>query len=310
MADYSLKLQANVDTSQILRQLQSIEQKGLKVHVSQDSFRDLAIKIEAANKSLRSMDIALNKIKTSNLEISNKIKATGKEASKQVKKVNSELDKTPKLFRKTSQGLTDIFEKMSKFYAVSQAIGVITTSFNEAWNAIVDTDTAITEFQKVSDLSGDSLDKYKAKLADMGKETARTGKEMLEAATIFKRSGFSEDDAATLAQMATLYQNIADGEVSAADASSFIIASMKAFNIEASNSIEILDSINSISNNFAVSSSDLATALPKVSATLAQAGNTMQQSMALITAGAEIMPNQSSRIARGRVYAPVSSNTY
>lgn len=299
MADYSLKLQANIDTSQILRQLQTIEQKGLNVNIKPDSFRDLAIKIEAANKSLRSMDITLDKIKASNLEISNKIKTTGEEATEQVKKVNSELNKTPKLFRKTSQGLTDIFEKMSKFYAVSQAIGVITTSFDEAWNAVVDLDTAVTEFQKVSDLSGDSLDKYKTKLADIGKETARTGKEMLEAATIFKRSGFSEDDAATLAQMATLYQNIADGEVSAADASSFIIASMKAFNIEASNSIEILDSINSISNNFAVSSSDLATALPKVSATLAQAGNTMQQSMALITAGAEIMPNQASRIARG-----------
>ena len=194
--------------------------------------------------------------------------------------------------KETQQGLEDIFVKMNKFNMVGQAIGFIYQAINNAAEAVVKLDSAVTEFRKVSDLSGESLEKYKNKLTEIGKTTARTGEEMLEAATIFKRSGYSEDDAAQLAQMATLYQNIADEEVSAADASSFIIASMKAFNIEASDSIDILDSINSIANNFAVSSSDLAVALPKVSATLAQAGNTMSESMALITAGAEIMPNQ------------------
>ena len=53
------------------------------------------------------------------------------------------------------------------------------------------------------------------------------------------------------------------------------------------------------SNNFAVSSSDLATAIPKVSATLAQAGNSMDETIALITAGTEIMTGQASRVARG-----------
>ena len=37
-------------------------------------------------------------------------------------------------------------------------------------------DTALTEFRKVSDLAGDSLDKYVSKLQDMGNSVARTGK--------------------------------------------------------------------------------------------------------------------------------------
>lgn len=74
---------------------------------------------------------------------------------------------------------------------------------------------------------------------------------------------------------------------------------MKAFNVEAEDAITIIDQINQVSNNFAVSSSDLATAIPKVSATMAQAGNSMSETLALVTAGSEIMTGQSSRVARG-----------
>lgn len=41
---------------------------------------------------------------------------------------------------------------------------------------VFELDTSLTEFKKVSDLSGNSLDSYVDKLSDMGKEVARTGK--------------------------------------------------------------------------------------------------------------------------------------
>lgn len=81
-----------------------------------------------------------------------------------------------------------------------------------------------------------------------------------------------------------LYQNIADEEVSTSDATALIVSQMKAFNVEAEDSMKIIDQINEVSNNFAVSSADLATAIPKVSATMAQAGNSMSETLALVTA--------------------------
>lgn len=41
---------------------------------------------------------------------------------------------------------------------------------------VYELDGAMTEFKKVSDLNGASLDKYVSKLATMGKQVARTGK--------------------------------------------------------------------------------------------------------------------------------------
>ena len=50
-------------------------------------------------------------------------------------------------------------------------------------NEVYELDSALTEFKKVSDLSGASLDAYVDKLSTMGSEVARTASEMVESAT-------------------------------------------------------------------------------------------------------------------------------
>ena len=116
----------------------------------------------------------------------------------------------------------------------------------------------------------------------------------------FRKSGFSDEDAADLALVATMYQNVADESISAADSAGFIIAQMKAFNIEAENATHIIDAVNEISNNYAVSSSDLANNLGKVSSALAVGGNSFEEVLGMMTAITEITRN-SSTAARGLV---------
>ena len=123
---------------------------------------------------------------------------------------------------------------------------------------------------------------------------------MVEAATGFRKSGFSDEDAANLALVATMYQNVADESISAADSAGFIIAQMKAFNIEAEDATHIIDAVNEVSNNYAVSSSDLANNLGKVSSALAVGGNSFEEVLGMMTAITEITRN-SSTAARGLV---------
>lgn len=116
----------------------------------------------------------------------------------------------------------------------------------------------------------------------------------------FRKSGFGDEDAANLALVATMYQNVADESISAADSAGFIIAQMKAFNIEAEDATHIIDAVNEISNNYAVSSSDLANNLGKVSSALAVGGNSFEEVLGMMTAITEITRN-SSTAARGLV---------
>lgn len=189
--------------------------------------------------------------------------------------------------------LSSTIPKVAAFGVATAAIGAFTGAVSSAIDEVFELDAAVTEFRKVSDLSGEALDDYTDKLADLGAEVARTRSEMVQASTEFVKSGYSEEDSATLAQVASMYQNIADEEISAGDSASFIIAQMKAFGIEAENSMHIIDAVNEVSNNFAVSSADLATNLGKVSSTLAITGTSFEESLGMLTAITEITRNAS-----------------
>ncbi len=179
---------------------------------------------------------------------------------------------------------------------MSKSINVIGAMVKEVYKL----DNATTEFKKVSDLTGASLDKYVEKLSKMGQQVARTGSEMVDAATEFRKSGFNDEDAANLALTASIYQNVADDAITAGEASNFIVAQLKAFGIEAENSMHVIDALNEVSNNFAVSSSDLSNNLGKASAALAAGNNTYEESLGMFTAITEITRN-ASRAARGLV---------
>lgn len=116
----------------------------------------------------------------------------------------------------------------------------------------------------------------------------KLGNEMVQAATEFAKSGYNPEQALELGKIALMYTNIADEEISASDSASILIAQMKAFNIEAENSIRIIDVINEVSNNFAVSSGDIARNLGKVSSLWANSGGDLESLVAVMTAGTEI----------------------
>lgn len=133
----------------------------------------------------------------------------------------------------------------------------------------------------------------------MGTEVSRTTAEMVSSASEFKRSGYSEEDAAILSKVSALFQNVADEEVEAGDAASFIVSQLKAFNFTANEAEGIIDAINEVANNFSVSSTDIATGLSKTSAAMSVLGNDFNQTIGLVTAGTEILTGQASKVARG-----------
>ena len=114
---------------------------------------------------------------------------------------------------------------------------------------------------------------------------------MVDAATSFKKAGYSEEDSAQLALVASLYQNIADEALTAGESADFIISQMKAFNLTAADSEHIVNAVNEISNNMAVSSADLATNIGKASAALAVGNNTYEESLSLMAGIVEITRN-------------------
>lgn len=218
-------------------------------------------------------------------------------ANKKTKEFNDSLKNT----NKTAQDTALTFQAANEVFQTSiEIIGSMVEQVFELNDAMI-------EFQKVSDLTGEALEDYVAELSDIGNTVGRTGSEMVEAATSFRKNGFNDEDAAQLAEVAAMYQNISDEAISAADSSDFIIAQLVAFgdsltdyNTEAEKATHIINSVNEVSNSFAVSSADLATSIGNVSSALSIGGNSFEEVLGLLTAGTEIVRN-ASKVSRGLV---------
>ena len=168
------------------------------------------------------------------------VKMSGQQGVKDLNKDFKDLDKNSKSL---GQSFGDIVTKVGKFYLATKPIQMMQQAFDEAIETVKEFDDTLVEFRKVSDLSGDSLTAYTQKLAEMGEVTGSTMTAMVSAATEFKKSGYSDEDAATLASVAEKYRNISDEQLSAGESANFIIAQLKAFNMTASESEHIIDAV-------------------------------------------------------------------
>lgn len=282
-----------------------------------EKLKDEKFEVSFSSKGLDDISKKLDEISTKlgNVSGKNGFKKTGdsaKEASKGVDKLNQNLDKTNKHLKNQAFATDNWAYNWSKAMQSFLTYNTVTQFFNNIMNGIKDMidevmelDKALTELKKVTDLEGESLNKFVAEAYRAGESVAKTGKEMVEAATSFAKAGYDEGEILELGKVAAMYTNIADEEISAADSADFVIAQLKAFNLEAEdanktleNSYHVIDAVNEVSNNFAVSSADIATNMGKASAVMANAGNSIEQMIGLMTAGTEITRN-ASKVANG-----------
>lgn len=282
--NYTAIVQVKVSDIELQKQLKTV---GSKTTIN--------VKVNADTSQIEKLKTTVN---STSKEIKDYASSSGT-ASQANEKISSSADKASKSTKSLGADFVDTTLKVAKFGASTAVIGVFYSAIQEAKEAILDFNSVMTEFTKVSDLSDEQLSSYIDKLGELGEVTGRSQTQMLEAATEFKKTGATEEDAAQLAQLATLYQNVADSEITAGESASYITSQMKAFNITADDAISILDKTNEVSNRFAVSSTDISSALTKTSGAMATYGNTIDETIGLTVAGTEILTGQAGKVSRG-----------
>lgn len=165
-----------------------------------------------------------------------------KQAAQQQEKFNATVKKSKTVL----DDFIDTFLKMAKFNTINMIYDGLIDSMSDAIEIVKNFNDVMTEFKKVSDLQGESLQNYTAELGELGSTVARTTSEMVEGATSFKKSGFTDEDSAKLAQLSAMFQNIADEELEASEAANILISVMKGFDIGVENAEHIADTINEV----------------------------------------------------------------
>lgn len=188
-------------------------------------------------------------------------------------------------FNGLKSGIKDAFENILRYQLAYKVIDQVISGFKSMVNAVADLDKKLTEFNKVADLTSDKLLEFSDRAFDAADEVGRTGSDMIEAATEFKRAGYSLEDSLDMGKSALLMTNVADGITQTSDAASTMIAVLKGFNINESDIMTIVDKMNSVSNQSPVGFDNLADGLERVSGTMNQAGNSIDETIGLLTGG-------------------------
>lgn len=152
--------------------------------------------------------------------------------------------------------------------------------------SVKEIDSAMTNLYKVTDETEARYAEFQKTAAGTSKSIGRSMSSYITQVSEWSKLGYTMNQAETLAKNSSIYANV--GEVEDTRAVSDMVTAMKAFNIEASNSISVVNSLNKLGNNYAVSSADLGEGLSNSASALASAGNDINQSLAMITGMTEI----------------------
>ena len=179
--------------------------------------------------------------------------------------------------------LNNIAQRFGAWFGATRIIMRVITSLKQMISTSIELDDAFTQLQVVTKDTDATYERFGSTVARIAKETAVSMKDITDAATTFARLGYNLDEAAKLAEYTAKLQNV--GDIETQEAQDAITSILKAYDeVDADHIEEVMNKLVTTGNNFPISVSQIAEGMTNASSALAAAGNTFDQSVALLTA--------------------------
>lgn len=192
--------------------------------------------------------------------------------------------------------LNSMKSKMRSILQYTASITSIYRVFNELKRGvqyIKEIDSALTELKKVTDETEKTYDRFLKTAAKTADKVGSTIKEVVSSTADWARIGYSFEEAATLAESTAILLNVSEFQ-SIDEATSALTSTLQAFGYTANESMNVVDVLNEVGNNFAISSDGIATALQDSASSLMAANNSYEQAVSLIAAANRVVQDPNS----------------
>ena len=212
--------------------------------------------------------------------------------SNRLTELDTEMRSMGKLGKSLFQSLSEGAKKFTSWISATAIVMRIITSIRQAISTVRDLDTALVDLKKTAKMSASELKDFYLTANDTAKQMGVTTKEIIEQAAAWSRLGFNTADAATkMAKYSSMFATISPG-MNLDSATDGLVSVMKAFKIGLEDTDDVVDGImskiNIIGNTQAVNNSDIVDFLTRSSSAMAEANNTLEDTIALGTAMVEI----------------------
>lgn len=179
--------------------------------------------------------------------------------------------------------------KMGSWMVLGGVIAGVMRGVTGLYDAVVQLDSAMTELMKVTDETDASYEAFLSDAADKAVQIGTTYADFVDSTASFARLGYNMEDASQLSEVANIYAVVGDEVDGIEGATNSIISTMKAFGIEVDDTMSIVDKFNEVGNRFAISSGGIGEAMMRSASAMAEANNTIDESIALIVAANNVI---------------------
>jgi TP901 family phage tail tape measure protein len=277
---------------------------GFKQQLSQEELDNVTASMRKYAEQMYGADLQNVKLNTRTMTLTGTLRQNNKVVSDVAVKFNQAKESLYGYQVQERESLTGIpaFIKgfKEKLKAISQYIASMTSIYQvigqirKGIQYIREIDAALVELRKVTDETEETYDEFLNTAAKTADRLGSTISAVTEATATFAKLGYTMEMAAEMAEAAIVYKNVGDGIASAEDAADSIISTLKGFRLEASESMRIVDRFNEVGNRFAITSQGLGEALRLSASALNEGGNTLDESIGIITAANEVVNDPSS----------------
>lgn len=189
---------------------------------------------------------------------------------------------TSRFFTSMQSQLRMVLQRWISLYAV---IGYIRKMIDN----IKELDTAMINLQRVTHETGEGYERFLANASDRAKELKTTTSALIEQSYQWAKLGYDMEDSLKLSEASTIFSRVAD--VGQEQALKNLVTAMKAYGIEAEDVMSIVDKLDKLNNEYAVSAAGLGDGLERAASAMAMTGNSIDQTLAMLTGAGEITQN-------------------
>lgn len=167
------------------------------------------------------------------------------------------------------------------------------TAVRQSVSTVVSLDTALVDLRKTTSMTSDELKQFYYDANDVAKQMGVTTEEIINQASAWSRLGYSTAEASTqMAKLSSQFKLISPGMTSE-EATNGLVSVMKAYKMDVDDVKDgIMSPINIVGNNFALDNTNIVNMLQDSVSAMAEANNTLEETIALETAAFEITQDE------------------
>lgn len=270
-------------------QITSLKSMQNGLNTESKNYKDLQVQINKTESALSKLEIQEQRnTSTMKNSIQRQEQAIAKEQQRQ-----RELRETAAAQKELQMSLGDVIASYSQFYLI----------MNQARNALKvhqDVDKALTETRKVAELTKEEMREYQLESLGAADSLGLLQTELINATTEFTRLGMAFEEAKQFGELASMGAVVGDIE-SADQVSEYLIAAIQGFKeltMTADDARKVVDMFNEIANKTSINFEALGEGTKRFAATMSVAGNSIEESLGLLTAGYDVT-RDAERVARG-----------